>query len=913
MLESQTHIKQWRRSFAMNKNKLNMSDLEKEMALVETDAVAEEQYNADQNYASFDAEYNDITSEIPFPETTMFSTATFVDLAQIQYEKECNMPYWNAQTELDNYRKNDSLYSGHLNLNGTDYYFMDKCLLNTKLIKRNGKDIWFIHVDDRKYYNYVKAWRYPDEEKAVNFSRNITMKNRTVSDVDIILDKDNKLFSNITDSYLRKALIRNKNNGNVQSIIQTIQKKQDNIRSLPKEKSFIVQGCAGSGKTMVLLHRLRYLLHNKDIYSNEYVFLIPSNGFKEFINDISKDFNIHKNNILPYQEYYQEVLGKKIKNTESDASELIFDSEYLKKVYSKEFIQKAYKSIFDEFSKQTESLISFCDEKLNTLIELETSLLKKRIDSAKTEALNSAVDIVKDIQCYTSTKIENEFNNIQPLIAEIEISCTQRKKEYEIAMNPDVEITIAPDDERILSNANLIEIKNSIETEELALKKASIFTALSHRNKLKKLQEYYETELEKIVNILIEEDKANYVKQAAQLAFVYGNITIAETESILEKLKTIAEIADRNISTAQANLDNINEYLSRKFITEIRNLNKLIAVSAEITNLEKDYIENLLPAYSFFEEYIYLGSELLNNFSSFITTDKDKDFVRNNLVLFGKRTQNQLYAYLNTLLLNACKKAIATEYNIKICNIYKHYWYLNLYCSYLTRPLKITDKKFIFIDEAQDLSVAEIELINKINSTTSKPIINLFGDTNQTITSHGVKDWAQLQIISDVYTLNENFRNTNQIVDFCNEHLSTNMVKIGVDMDNVSVYNTISDAIKSSDSIAENAIFIVKDDYSVADLTNLLIKKNLSNYEIYTVKNVKGLEFKEIFVFDTDMSSNEKYISYTRALAKLNVIKALPQTTDRNKSLIIEGNETEDDSATSDSNKTETDEWVEIQ
>ena len=44
----------------MIKNKPNMSDLEKEMALIETDAIAEEQYNADKNYASLDAEYDDL-------------------------------------------------------------------------------------------------------------------------------------------------------------------------------------------------------------------------------------------------------------------------------------------------------------------------------------------------------------------------------------------------------------------------------------------------------------------------------------------------------------------------------------------------------------------------------------------------------------------------------------------------------------------------------------------------------------------------------------------------------------------------------------------------------------------------------------------------------------------------------------
>lgn len=42
--------------------------------------------------------------------------------------------------------------------------------------------------------------------------------------------------------------------------------------------------------------------------------------------------------------------------------------------------------------------------------------------------------------------------------------------------------------------------------------------------------------------------------------------------------------------------------------------------------------------------------------------------------------------------------------------------------------------------------------------------------------------------------------------------------------------------------------------------------EDLRDYTVYTVKSVKGLEFKEIFVFDRGMCDNEKYIAYSRAL-----------------------------------------------
>lgn len=259
------------------------------------------------------------------------------------------------------------------------------------------------------------------------------------------------------------------------------------IRSLSAEKSFIVQGCAGSGKTMVLLHRLRYLLYNKNIYDDEYIFLVPGNRFKEFINEISANFNINKKNIFPYQEYYQKLLGKKVKNPSVDTSELVFSAEYLKKVYSKSFMQEIYKGIFDLFFNQTESLIKFCDGKLNDLFGYEKSFCEYEIDATKEEAIHNATETAKRIQDFTKIKIENKFDNILSLINEIEEVYTQRKREYEIASNPKANITISPDDARILANERLVEAKKSTDAESLAVEKASAFTVTSHQNKLKNI------------------------------------------------------------------------------------------------------------------------------------------------------------------------------------------------------------------------------------------------------------------------------------------------------------------------------------------------------------------------------------------------------------------------------------------
>lgn len=46
----------------------------------------------------------------------------------------------------------------------------------------------------------------------------------------------------------------------------------------------------------------------------------------------------------------------------------------------------------------------------------------------------------------------------------------------------------------------------------------------------------------------------------------------------------------------------------------------------------------------------------------------------------------------------------------------------------------------------------------------------------------------------------------------------------------------------------------------------------MCNNLIYTVKEAKGLEFKEIVAFVGGMTDNEKYIAFTRALNKLTIV-----------------------------------------
>ena len=884
----------------MSKNEADILELEKELAVVETGALEEEKYNAEVNYGYLANEMMTCKNSMPYPDVGRYDVGIdYEERDALHYKKGANKPFYDEIALLDAYynHNNGSLYSGHVSIAGKDYYIMDSGTLESKQL--NGSDqVMLINADDDRYRSAIKGWRYPATNADITLSRNIFMKNKLVNDVDVVYDRGNTAFSGITDAYLRKALIRNKTVPMAQSIIQTIQKKQDEIRLLPAGTSFIAQGCAGSGKTMVLLHRIRYLLYNKYINNNEYIFLVPSNSFKNFIKPISNQFNISSKNVIPYKSYYQALLGK---NNEAaqDVSELVFDKEFLLRVYSKKFMQENYEELLNLFESQTNDVIEFFEHKLNELIEFEELLIDESIENLSTDLYEKSKNIVSPISAHLPPIKSCE--SVPLVLNELQAAYFTAKEKYESLTAPDFQVTISPEDARIAENTLLGQIRKQIEAEEELLKKSSIFTAVSHRRKLAALNAKYSEAYSEIESRLIEEDAAAYAEEAARAAFVYDGISLVDVEEIVSKLSRTYETISDQIAKEQYKKENPYTHLAQKYSEIISGLNQLVEKTAENITSFSSFVANLDPAYEAFSTTANAVRGLIRSFE--ITLSDSEKAQLQQFKFFTERTAVQFEAYVYTRLLNICKKRLKDEFNIKISKLYKHNWYIELYCQYLTRNIKWQRNSYLFMDEAQDLSESELELIIKINSYTEEkgefsiyhtPVVNLFGDVNQTITGHGINSWDLKTLKHNDYELNENFRNPNEIVDYCNEQLLFKMQKVGVSTEPVAEYISLSDAMSSSKTIFDSPVIIVKDEYAKKDVIAELECTEIKDYKVYTVLEVKGLEFKEVFVFDRGMTDNEKYISYTRPLSKLTVIKTLPELFSKDEILYEQGEDTED-------------------
>lgn len=581
------------------------------------------------------------------------------------------------------------------------------------------------------------------------------------------------------------------------------------------------------------------------------------------------------------------LLGKADATLEDEASELVFPAEYLARFYSKAFMQECYSSLFELIINQTNSLSEYCDEKLNELITREEERIAKRIATIKEETLIAVQSRAGRIAEYLTIDL-SEYDHIATLLPAM---ATLVEKQKAIIGSPDIsveDIVIVADDPRVLADERLQALTADAEAEEARVRKASIFTVNSHRKKYQQLLAKRDAYYSELVARIVEEEKKIRAVEAAKLSVIFDGVTIKDVEVAYEESTALLNEAQRELALENDKQQNIMEVIANKHQDEISALTRVIEASGDIEARMSEWVGQLVPADQL-KEFIQNGMELYAAFVRYVADKKEQEAFRENHKLFARRTDREQQSYLNTLLFNICRKKVKTEFNIKICDIYKHYWYLSLYCNYLINGNVGKARPYFFIDECQDLSASEIELIRKLNN---KPVMNLFGDVNQVITEHGIHNWSVIAGDWDVLQLDENFRNTNQIVDFCNRAFPFRMEKIGVDMEAVEEYSSVDHAL-SKKKLTDGATFVVKDGLATDDLKIVLKGTAISDYKIYTVKEAKGLEFKHVIVIDRDMTINEKYISYTRALAKLTVIHALPSLSDPSVQRIVEGEDLE--------------------
>lgn len=867
----------------------NIIDLAEEISIAESSVLNEEQGYLDATLGIISEEISLIKNDIPYPDVEKYSVGMdYDDIADIQWKKGKNKPYWDRLDVVLPYDKEDPLYIGHLQIRGTEYtdFYIMRGNLETKPIGNNALLLGYF---DKRYQDIRRLWNFPKDDKSgsIIFSRGVTIKRKKVESVDIKLDVSSELLSKISDNYLRKVLIRNKTQAGITSIIQSIQRKQDDIMTESPRLSFIVQGCAGAGKTMVLLHRLQYLLYNKMLFGEQYNILVPSESFKKFIYGAARDFGIYVDGIYTYKQFYQFLTSGNKKQPVDTYDESGFPQNFLKRVYSESLVRECYSHLSDIVVAKAEALIDFCEAKLSYLAEQAIRELQESNVEIEEQYLQEVSEAVSSI-----APLLHSFNvdKISPdsVIEETKALLSSAIQQYNAEKLKIANMNFTFSEEEVESaDESLAKLRQELDEAKAKAAKSNIFTSFFRYRKVSQLRELYDGRYKKVEDTLVAKQKEKLLDETP--ALLENGVSIETCKIIVRELERVRQKHDEILSYNKEQIENADEYVRRKYSDEGEELIGFVKYLDVFREKLNSCVSRLETCRDIFREFFKKANFLFHVYTNLSIPQYEKGARKelDALKIFTHQNASELYGYFQLVLMTKCKTIINDEFGLILSEVYKHYSYLSLYFSYLVKGSSLSSAKYIFMDEAQDLSSSEHALIYKMNN---QPVMNLFGDINQVISSQGVDEWSSLPFIKDIRILDENFRNTNQIIEYCNIKLPSKfeMKKIGVDMENVSEYDSLDDFIKQKRAL-DNVCLIVKDETTKDDTLIYLQKRGINFTNIYTVKAAKGLEFYSVVVIDRDMTNNEKYIAYTRALSKLTVIKNCPHFIESEKVRIVQG------------------------
>ena len=587
----------------------------------------------------------------------------------------------------------------------------------------------------------------------------------------------------IFDPFLKEILESRKQKREVLDIIETIQEKQYEIITLPEDAEFTVQGVAGSGKTMIMLHRLSYVLYNNErLRPSDVLVLTPSDSFNAFIDELATVLELERVKTSTLDSYFANVL----KNSGVDTAGKIdfcqsVPEEYLKYVYSDKFaleIRKKLAKIFDgiygmfaadgckEASQAVADALCGQEERYEVIKNASVRVRRCVLGEIKEKA---------DGGLYYTKQFRNMFN------------CVSDAREFLLLLS----------DERMDGQAFFYR------------------QFLSFYKSIRFLRRYSE----------------------------------GICRGALSDLDSLSLALDKEISDLKRYKRTIGGQETYTYAERIEKREQVKRETERLAQSVREIEDAFLPLYDFVE--------VLRGESYLVAVGKCEstcDILR----FFYKETVKKIKARYSFSSPKLCRSDLYS-----LCLIL---------CE---TGLPLTPKyRFVFVDEAQDISPNEYRVLRAINANAA---FNIFGDLKQNVTEYrGVSDWSSLGYRQ--FNLRLNYRNTDKIVEYVSKSLAIDMEALGVEGGEVRIISSRGAASFLSEDGGLRAIICAEGElekYARKSYNVVRDKGRISKSKInvMTVYESKGLEFTSVAVADEGMTDNEKYIAYTRALKNLAIIR----------------------------------------
>lgn len=723
-------------------------------------------------------------------------------------------------------------------------------------------------IRDDKNNNIVYDWRAPVASMYYSNQTNLEYKGYSYKlklKRNLIIDKKELLNCEesynieakdnfINDNFLRLLIRNKKNQDGFTDIIKTIQYKQNDIIRADLNSNIICQGSAGSGKTAIILHRISYLLfNNPNILAEKFLFITPNDNFKKELNELNKKLEIDKITLKTLNEYYLDKLNEYINMDETQQIKLnkvIGDIEEKDSFEEKDILNnfEKIKRIYIEHIKEFEKLYNI--EYDNNLLPVENGKkvyrhilnIIKNVDNEKNNVKNTYKTLKRYLENFhltTVVKMEIPKNYIQVFNEKMNNKINEKNNFVESLKKENI------NKQDIENNIRQIDIK--IEKNVMAIKS------------LKRIIDSYNISIIK----LVQKKKIEKLKEKLEQIITENSLLTENRNLAFEKLKEIQQI-DMKINEIKKMIE-IKEFgnIIFEFLDIIKKNRNYYGINDEDFFEFKNHYNRLIKQLLIDETSILFKDEILSNIKKIMNSIEliDIEESKNH-----KETVRKLYKEINPLnVIKLTFKEVLNKDFSENMSLTRYEAFLILKILNMFNFNKSINYNYIYLDEAQDYNNLEIKLVKELE----EGYLNIFGDINQNVKGKWFQrnDWKSLEkcLEEDIkyYELNENYRNTTNVVDYCNRNLKIQMNGVGIEGNDVKIkkYTELSEIIEEAQ---KNNSVIITD--NIEYLQEIRLQKKL---RCFSIKETKGLEFQNIIVIDEDMNENSKYIAYTRTLNDL--------------------------------------------
>ncbi len=660
----------------------------------------------------------------------------------------------------------------------------------------------------------------------------------------------------ISDEFLQELLER-RSSSEFKNIVFSIQKKQGEIIQAPYQRNMIVQGCAGSGKSMIMLHRLPVLLYNhaNSLKKTNLYVISPSQMYIQLAENMRYELEISDIDMGTIEDYYDYCISKYPGHKAGEYGRINWGSklsaENERYIYSskcvediKEYFDSIYQNKFVSL-EQTYTILNITPSDCKPVKDTYLAMIKSRISSVHGKIIANRRVIQKYYTCIrdilsTLRTISNVLKNRKiDILRQITKQISQYENEISIL---EKELTKLDKDKHavaIQNRKNIIELRSN-DIKELEWKREEVEadnTSFEYLMELNKKIEDIIAPFQNLKNEFYENTEKEIYEAMSNAGKLIGGYYMISWEMSKAENKYITNIDDFSNSVKKAG----------------ESVAKLQAITDKYLNY--DYYSKIRDEYDALEY----------NRTNAVTNAYDMIMAKIGL----KRTEG------------------GTPRAIK-CS---PYIYLQVLYQFQGAPTSKRES-LLAIDEAQGVAPEEIRLLRNING--EKVVFNMFGDVYQHIEgTKGIDSWDEFRAVLDFdeYEMQENYRNASQITEYCNHKFGMKMIAINTPGKGVHELESESEfesemisqlmgaqkdglaAILVNNTAEAKAILDRFSSYSqkLNDMTADNFSIHHTRWNIINIDDAKGLEFNTVIVLSGRMSRNQKYIAYTRALEDLYV------------------------------------------